>query len=115
MDRTKVTKQIKQELQEELDMTLETLRKLDAQLEEHPDTGLGEGGTGVYSWEMTLARRERTRHRIDELRMTLNRIEEGNFGICETCGQAIDPERLEILPTTTQCANCASQSDHHSG
>jgi RNA polymerase-binding protein DksA len=115
MDTLKITKkikQIKQTLQEELDMNLDTLQKLDARLEENPDTGLGEGGTGVYSWEMALSRRERTRHRINELQMTLDRIDEGSFGICESCGQAIGLERLEILPTTTHCATCAGQQNH---
>jgi RNA polymerase-binding transcription factor DksA len=114
MDTTEATKKIKQKLQDELNAALQTLQKLDARLEEHPDTGLGEGGTGVYSWEMALARRERTRHRIDELQMTLGRIDKGNFGICEICGQAINPDRLEILPTTVHCASCASNLNQKS-
>jgi RNA polymerase-binding transcription factor DksA len=29
------------------------------------------------------------------------------YGRCERCGSPIDPERLEILPATTLCADCA--------
>jgi RNA polymerase-binding protein DksA len=36
----------------------------------------------------------------------LERIENGTFGICQTCGKPIDPERLEALPTATQCIDC---------
>ncbi|MFD4787475.1 TraR/DksA family transcriptional regulator [Streptomyces sp. NPDC058459] len=40
------------------------------------------------------------------------RLAKGGYGICETCGATIPPERLEIRPTTTQCVGCAEAGAH---
>lgn len=37
----------------------------------------------------------------------LARIEAGTYGICMECGEPIEPERLEALPTATRCIHCA--------
>jgi DnaK suppressor protein len=36
----------------------------------------------------------------------LDKIKEGTYGLCENCGNAILPERLEALPYATLCINC---------
>ena len=56
---------------------------------------------------MTLARKERMAAEIEELTAAIERVEQGIYGQCDQCGVRIDPERLEALPTTTLCANCA--------
>lgn len=94
-------------LKEELARAQEELETLNKRLEQRPDFGLGTGSTGVYSWEMAMARRERVAERIEALQEALARAVEGEYGQCENCGQTIDPERLEIVPTTTLCAQCA--------
>ena len=40
---------------------------------------------------------------LDEAR---RRFDEGSYGVCATCGGAIAAERLDALPTTTQCVSC---------
>lgn len=37
----------------------------------------------------------------------LHRLQEGRFGICERCGRAIDSLRLEAIPYTAYCVDCA--------
>lgn len=97
----------KRMLNTELKEAEQELAQVLAQLEERPDFGLGSGSTGVFTWEMALARRERIEERIEELREALERADCGDYGLCETCGKKIDPERLEIIPCATQCAACA--------
>jgi len=58
--------------------------------------------------EVLEALEVRTRDRIDEIRSALRRLEEGVHDRCATCGGAIQPERLEVLPTTTLCLSCAT-------
>ena len=41
----------------------------------------------------------------------LRRIDEGTFGVCETCGQAISEERLEAIPYATQCIDCRRKGE----
>ncbi|WP_166267025.1 TraR/DksA family transcriptional regulator [Marinobacter caseinilyticus] len=36
----------------------------------------------------------------------LRRIEDNDFGDCFNCGEAIDPRRLAVDPTTTRCIDC---------
>jgi DnaK suppressor protein len=37
----------------------------------------------------------------------LERIENGTYGACDTCGDAIDEARLKAIPEATRCLNCA--------
>jgi len=45
--------------------------------------------------------------RLAAIRDTLERIESGNYGRCLACGAAIAEERLDAVPTTTVCRECA--------
>ena len=47
------------------------------------------------------------RREIAETRAALARAEQGQYGLCEQCGQRISPERLNALPTATRCISCA--------
>ena len=42
----------------------------------------------------------------------LKRIEDGEYFICSECGADIPPARLELLPYTTLCVNCAEKLEH---
>lgn len=46
-------------------------------------------------------------HEIGMIRAALARIETGDYGICTRCGTEIASERLDILPATPFCRNCA--------
>jgi len=35
----------------------------------------------------------------------------GQRGICEDCGEPIEPERLEFLPDATRCVSCQARAD----
>jgi len=45
--------------------------------------------------------------RVGECERAIKRISEGNFDLCEKCGEKIPAERREALPTTTTCVRCA--------
>jgi RNA polymerase-binding transcription factor DksA len=36
----------------------------------------------------------------------LERIERGDYGVCEVCGEDISPERLRAVPYAVRCARC---------
>ncbi len=46
-------------------------------------------------------------NRLKEIKEALKRIEKGKYGICESCGKEIEPERLELIPWTRYCSKCA--------
>ena len=43
---------------------------------------------------------------LTEVEYALHRIAEGSYGLCDNCGQSIEPARLEALPQATLCLNC---------
>jgi len=102
-------KQIRRRIKQELQATRAEVEWLDKLLKLKGDYGLGRGDPTVYSWERNLARQERARGRLMELEAALQRMEEGTYGVCEACGQAIEPERLAALPIATLCIACAHQ------
>lgn len=101
---------IRKRLEEELQNAEKQLADLEQQLEDRPEFNLGEGSTGAQWWEMALARRERVAAQIEEIKEAFARLETGTYGQCQRCGVQINPERLEILPTTAFCANCAREA-----
>ena len=56
--------------------------------------------------------RDRESKLIKKIKKTLNRIENGTFGICETCGDDIGIKRLKARPVTTQCIECKTEMEH---
>jgi DnaK suppressor protein len=45
---------------------------------------------------------------LDEVEHALEKHDEGTYGTCEGCGEPIAPARLEAMPATRFCINCAS-------
>ncbi len=43
-----------------------------------------------------------------QIQKALARIESGTYGICENCGNRISEKRLEALPHSNLCIECAS-------
>tara|TARA_R110002072_G_scaffold215847_2_gene372879 strand:- start:728 stop:1042 length:315 start_codon:yes stop_codon:yes gene_type:complete len=44
---------------------------------------------------------------ISHLKDALQRLEEGHYGRCSDCGEAISAQRLAAIPESTHCVNCA--------
>jgi DnaK suppressor protein len=51
------------------------------------------------------------RRMIAETETALQRVDEGNYGICNACGRPIPPERLEALPSATMCIECKKKEE----
>ena len=46
---------------------------------------------------------QRAKAELDDVEVSLRRLEEGTYGTCEICGCAIPASRLEELPMTRTC------------
>ncbi|WP_127144860.1 TraR/DksA family transcriptional regulator [Pelagibacterium montanilacus] len=57
---------------------------------------------------MATASHQRRLHRITALEAALQRMEDGEYGLCIECGEAIAPRRLEIDPAAAKCIRCAA-------
>lgn len=56
-----------------------------------------------------MAKATGARRKAERARLTaaLARIEEGEYGVCEDCGEDIAPGRLRLDPAATRCVECA--------
>lgn len=107
-----------QAIRAELEARRDSIRARIATLSERPERGsglgfgkrIGDGTTeaitrltdiGVgQSLEQTLARTERA----------LTKLDEGTYGVCDSCGEAISPGRMRALPDGALCLKCASKA-----
>jgi DnaK suppressor protein len=55
--------------------------------------------------------RDRERKLIAKMQEALKRIDDGTFGICDTCGGPISEKRLTARPVTTQCIDCKTKEE----
>lgn len=55
--------------------------------------------------------KDRERKLITKIKEALKRIDEGTYGICETCGEDISEKRLEARPVTTCCIECKKEEE----
>ena len=51
------------------------------------------------------------RQELEAIEEALQRLDNGNYGLCEACGQHIEPRRLEIMPETPLCRSCQSHRE----
>lgn len=55
--------------------------------------------------------RDRERRLINKIKEALERIDDGSFGTCDTCGEEIGEGRLKARPVTTLCIDCKIEEE----
>lgn len=60
----------------------------------------------VFEQTMELALRCNQEHLLAQIKDALQRFQEGTYGMCQRCGEEIDPARLRALPYTPLCIKC---------
>lgn len=68
----------------------------------------GEGAGTHVDRDRDLALYHQAMAKVEESRQALARLDAGTFGTCDVCGDAIAPERLMAVPSTTTCVHCKS-------
>src|SRR4051795_1903910 len=64
-------------------------------------------GTENYDQEFTLGLIENEQGTLEQVNEALHRLDQGKFGRCEECGETIAKPRLQALPYTRHCIQCA--------
>src|SRR6185503_2392054 len=59
-----------------------------------------------YNKEFLFHQSNNERQLLQMVEGALDRIREGNFGECISCGKEINPKRLEAVPWTRHCIEC---------
>jgi len=94
------------ELMEEADKTINEIADLK---EESPD--FVDQASVESDIDFVLRIRERENKLIGKIKDALERIDQGNFGVCEVCGNRISDERLKARPVTTLCIKCKKNQE----
>lgn len=55
---------------------------------------------------------ERTREQITAIKQALRRMDAGEWDTCSVCDEKIQAARLEALPTTALCVDCAEAREN---
>ena len=72
---------------------------------------MAELGSGNFDQEFTLSLLGNEKDALNQIEAAIERIEDGSYGRCETCGVQIPKVRLHALPFASLCMQCASQQE----
>ncbi|REK20553.1 MAG: hypothetical protein DWQ40_05310 [Actinobacteria bacterium] len=85
----------------------EEARMTESSADRSPDPGNAEAGSMKSELEKELSIELNLIDLRSKVDNALARIEDGTYGTCERCGEAIPVARLDALPYTTLCVDCA--------
>jgi DnaK suppressor protein len=94
------------QLREEVDRTLTHMQDEAANFPDPVDRAAQE-----EEFSLELRARDRERKLIKKIEKTLQKIEEDDFGFCDSCGVEIGIRRLEARPTADQCIDCKTLAE----
>jgi DnaK suppressor protein len=92
---------LKQELIQDIERTVHTMQDEATVFADPNDRASQETDIALE-----LRNRDRERKLIKKIDETLGRIDEGDYGFCNSCGIEIGLKRLEARPTATLCIDC---------
>jgi RNA polymerase-binding protein DksA len=89
----------RQEILEKLEHLREDLRSL-------AEPSADEADVDAYEREKIWALMQSLQRKLESTERAIEAAHKGTYGLCENCGERIDPARLEILPQATLCLKC---------
>lgn len=100
-------------LQSQLDEILrnagETVAEMTDEQENFPDPTDRASLESDRNFELRI--RDRERKLANKIREALARIDSGEFGLCESCGEEIGEGRLKARPVATLCIECKTEQE----
>ncbi len=96
-------------LTEQMDQIKASVRPAEERREGSPFGKREEEAAETLELEKRLALEKRIKDQLAGVERALRKFEEGTYGLCEGCGQPIDPARLEALPQADLCMSCKAQ------
>ena len=94
------------QLRQEVDRTVHHMQDEAANFPDPVDRAAQE-----EEFSIELRTRDRERKLIKKIEKTLKRIEDDDFGFCDTCGIEIGVRRLEARPTADLCIDCKTMAE----
>jgi DnaK suppressor protein len=101
-----ILKAWRNQLRQEVDRTVHHMQDEAANFPDPVDRAAQE-----EEFSLELRARDRERKLIKKIEKTLKRIEEDDFGFCDSCGIEIGIRRLEARPTADMCIDCKTMAE----
>ena len=102
-------RQFQQVLERQRDEILRSLARSNKEgraLEEDYPQDLGDRSITNLSRELLFQQSTHRRQLLRKIEVALERIREGTFGECTSCGEQISVRRLEAMPFVAYCRDC---------
>ena len=101
-----ILKAWRDQLREEVDRTVTHMKDEAANFPDPVDRAAQE-----EEFSLELRTRDRERKLIKKIEKTLKRIEDDDFGFCDSCGIEVGIRRLEARPTADLCIDCKTMAE----
>ena len=99
---------IRSALQHKLEQLRQRLGKIEQNLRETPEPDSEEQALGRENDEVLERLDNSSRKEMARIEAALARIAAGTYDVCAHCGAPISAQRLQALPYTTTCIQCAT-------
>lgn len=70
-----------------------------------------DAGAKTFQREHELALTQNARELLTQIERALARIEDGSYGVCESCGEPIGKARLQAFPRAVLCVSCKQREE----
>ena len=91
----------------------ETLKNNEIELSHDDMPDENDLASALYEQNLALRFRGREQRLLRKIGKALQRIDLGEFGECEVCGDEISIRRLEARPVTTMCIACKEEQERN--
>ena len=98
-------------LQEEVDEAEADLAELMRESGEGSGDDQADAGAATWEREHELSLTNNAKELLQQVGHALERIDEGVYGICESCGNPIGKMRLQAFPRATLCLTCKQKQE----
>jgi DnaK suppressor protein len=104
----------KQQLLEERDRLVEQLEQLESTKYENIgySNHIADDATDAFDQAVDMTLKHNAESSLEEVKRALAKLDDGTYGLCETCGARIDRARLEALPHARFCLDCRARHEH---
>jgi DnaK suppressor protein len=70
-----------------------------------------DAGAKTFQREHELALTQNARELLTQIERALARIDDGSYGVCESCGEPIGKARLQAFPRAVLCVSCKQREE----
>jgi DnaK suppressor protein len=111
-------RKVRQQLQAEIDGLAADINAAESAIAERLGDAVGDAGDDqadagakTFQREHELALTQNARDLLELSERALARMDDGSFGVCQSCGQAIGKARLQAFPRATLCVTCKQHEE----